>query len=96
MKNKKVINSQGDEYDSISQACRTIGCNLTSLRYAIKNGTMVKDFQWRYFDGNFAKPKTIYKRPVVREDGVEYESLTQAALLHKVTYLAIRHAILNN
>lgn len=96
MKNKKVVNSNGEEYESISEASRLIGCNLTSLRHALKYGTMVKLLRWRYYNEDFIEPKNDYKRQVVRDDGVEYNSLKQAAIAHDVTYLAIRHAAINS
>ncbi len=96
MVKRKVLNCDGGEFESGAAAARYCRVHRTAIGYAIKFGTTVKGWRWRYEDQDFVEPKSLYKRTVIREDGLEFESVLAASIEMKCDESAIRQAIKNN
>ena len=95
VKKYKVVNCDDNEFESSAAAAKHCRCTTRSICYAIKHGTKVNGWRWRYADQEFVEPKQIYKRPVIREDGKEFESVSAAAIEMKCVHTSIRYAINN-
>lgn len=96
VKKRKVVNCDGEEFESAVSATRYCRVDRSSIHYAITNGTKVNGWRWRYADKDFVEPKHRYKRTVVCGDGREFESIESASNEFKCTHQAIRHAIITN
>ena len=94
-KKRKVANCDGEEFESVASAARHCRVGITAIHYAIKYGTKVNGWRWRYADQEFLEPKQLFKRQVVRGDGREFESILAAAREMKCDSKAITQAINN-
>ena len=92
---RKVVNCDGDEFESFSAAARYCGVYNTAIHNAVKYGQKVNGLRWRYSDQEFVEPKKIFKRILIREDGREFESLTAAAKEMQCTKNALYKAAKN-
>jgi hypothetical protein len=92
---RKVVNCDGEEFEYVAAAARFCSVDSSAIHYAIKYGTKVNGWRWRYTEQEFVEPKNLYKRVVVRGDGQEFESVAAAAKEMKITNSAICKAIKN-
>lgn len=92
-KSKKVVNCDGLKFDSMKDAAEYCKVSATSIYTAIKSGTKINSRRWRYADKNFVTPKTMYKRKVIRDDGIEFESVLATSIEMKCTPKSIRDSI---
>lgn len=90
---RKVVNCDNEEFESVSAAARYFGVHNTSIYYAIKHATKVKGHRWRYSEQAFNKSKTRFNRVALREDGVEFVSIVEAAKVMKCKPCSICNAI---
>lgn len=96
MKKKRVVNCDGIEFESVRAAGRH--CKVTSslIHNAIRHGTKIKGMRWRFLEQEFIEPKTIFKRGVVRGDGLEFDSTLAASEFMKCTRASIQYSVKNN
>lgn len=76
---RKVVNCDDKEFESAAAAARMCRVSKNAIASAIKYGTKVNGWQWRYADQEFVEPKQLFKRQVVRGDDREFESTVAAA-----------------
>lgn len=96
VRKRKVVNCDDDEFESVTAAAKKCRVAPNAIRYAIKYGTKVNGWHWRYSDQEFTEPKTRYKRTVIRDDGEEFKSTVDAAKEMKCDPSSIRYAIRTN
>lgn len=96
VKKRKVVNCDGEEFESVRAAARICRVDKTSILSAIKYGTKVNGWRWRDADQDFSEPKQLFKRRVVRDDGREFESVSAAAKEVGCVQQAIVQAIKNS